>query len=201
MCYFITVLLPEDADMAKIELICKKYRMDFHQGPCDEGLWDIRPDFVCFNPGLHSHCDCGTCFGDAYYDNYKELSEKGELENKFAELNKIGANIDENYHWEKVLWGDLPLWMGFLRESLEGGLASSIGVVMHWEGGPTPIYPEPIPINSFWDRMRHSFHNNRPIAYETHQIAKEIRKVKLSELSEDILLHIKEEVLYEFYND
>ena len=148
MCYYITVLLPEDADLVKIERISKKYKLNLHQGPCDEGLWDIRPDFICFYPKLYPHCDCGTALGswDDQMRNWQEHKEEYGSDTINAEVMAKGIDVKHGDGSISKLWFDIPLWMGFLGESLEGELANSIGLIKHWEGSPSPIYPEPKPI-------------------------------------------------------
>jgi hypothetical protein len=197
MCYFIINLLPKNTDLEKIELIYEKYKIDFGTLYYEEEIFEKIPKYDSYYAGLHFHCDCGTSFGEAYSEEYKELSRNGLLDKKLAELIDLGSKIDENYDYEKEFWGDIPLWIGFIRESLNSEIVSSIGIILHWEGNQI-VYDEIKPANTRWDRIKLSL-KGRPFHYEVLPLdPKEIKKVTLNNLSEDILLHIEPEVLYIF---
>lgn len=202
MCLFITVLLPKKAYLGALRPIYEKYLMDFKPYERDTVLSTIRPNDKCYNPGLHGHCDCSTDLGKA---GRKKLSDQkrqriikqynGQTPKPYVHEKGIEAKLGE----EEGPSFDIPHWMGFLSECLDGWLVEHIGLFLHfgdllelkapsgkkkleryksWKMGKIPLDPK-------W---------YTPVQVEI----KGEHRIPLNELTVDVLAMIEEDVLYEF---
>jgi hypothetical protein len=185
MCHFITATLPHDGDVDSIALIFELHKLGFKliSNPHVSAQLEAGDLYLLTTRG---HCDCGTALGSLVGFAVKENRSRERELKKFrkegwskAKINRWleqkeqmkEKHVREDEARAKGSSHELDQWVRLITDVLKSGSAHRIGLLLHvYRGG---IESERISI-----------------------LRKE--KVKLRELTEELLTRIKEDVVYEF---
>ncbi len=185
MCHFITATLPQsvDADSVAPIFTSHQFAFDLISNPHVSAQLEAGDLYLLTTRG---HCDCGTALGSldgpAPQDDHsserelKKFRKQGWSEAKIARWLQQKEQTKEKHLREdearfKGSTRELNQWVGLITNVLKSGRAARIGLLLHmYHGG---IESERI------DILRRE-------------------KVRLVDLTPELLMRIKEDVLYEF---
>lgn len=187
MCYHLTSTLPKNTNTESFRQVFSKYEMLFmplNNSYVKSQLKKGEQYFIT----TKDHCDCDTILGrlsttkrhDKIMDSkkVKNLRKKGwseeEIENWIEEkIKKKKVKVGRKI-WPELQEKEAKRWIEFISELLETGNISFVGFLKHW------------------------YHGN----LESEQInIKEIKRIKKDNINVDLLTHIDEDILYEFYTN
>lgn len=186
MCYYITATLPKGTKIDLILPIFDKYEMALNHVNNEYVKSQLHSGELYFRP-TQGYCDCDTVLGSL------DISQKHESlidSKKLKKLRKKGWSEEDINNWiiEKLhkertkkkkkdkYWPEFrnqqaSRWINFLNQLLDTGLTSQIGILIHWYKG----------------------------GLESEQIEiKMTQRTNLDSISVEILMNLKEDVLYEF---
>ena len=181
MCHFITAVLPKEADAPGLDAIARRHHRQFEALSNSSIESQLRSGEHYFLTTV-GHCDCGTALGASARDgsraprehhaDIRQLRSKGWSETKIArwleQKQQVSAR-DDRVRSSR----DIPStgdWRALIKEVLESGLTPYVGILLHMYSGPL----------------------SGRIQLAGRQV------VPLSELTEDMLAGIQEDVIYEF---
>lgn len=186
MCYHITVTLPKKTNLEAIRQVINKCDMAFEPVNNNHVISQLRPGELYFS-ATKGHCDCDTVLGSLstsqryeallHSKKFKKLKKKGwskeEINNWIAEKMKtMKKKVGRKYSTVEQN-KKVTRWITFLRELLHTGFISHIGLLKHWYKG----------------------------ALDSEQISiKKTQRVNVERNIEELLLHLEEDILYEFFN-
>jgi hypothetical protein len=187
MCYYITAILPKETKIEALIPVFDTYEMVFDPVNNENVKSQLRSGKLYFRP-TQGYCDCDTVLGSL------DISQKHESlvdSKKVKKLRKKGWSEEEINNWvtEKTqkerakkqkkdkFWPEFrnqqaTRWIYFLRELLDTGLTSHVGLLIHWYKGG--------------------------LASEQIEL-KKTQRINIESISAEILMHLKEDVLYEFF--
>ena len=185
MCHFITVTLPLNVDADSVAPIFRSHGLGFElvSNPYVSAQLEAGDLYLLTTRG---HCDCGTALGSldgsgapddpSYERELKKFRKHGWSEAKITRWLEQKEQTKEKHGREaearfKGSTQELNHWGGLITDVLKSGCARRIGLLLHmYRGG-----------------------------IETERISILRReKVKLAEFTPELLLRIKEDVVYEF---
>jgi hypothetical protein len=185
MCHFITATIPKNAHIKTIAAIFDAHKLRFHEISNRHVAAHIGPGEMQILT-TRGHCDCGTVLGSL---NRPDKSEETPLDHELTKLRKKGWSEAKIQRWaderertkEKRTREDAvraetgtPLadqWINFIEAALKSGQTPRIGLLLHeYSGG----------IESERIKVLHK------------------GKIKMANLTPDLLIGMKEDVLYEF---
>ncbi len=183
MCFYITSVLPENVKLEELRPIFNKYNMSFVPIVNPYVQEQLKKGEMYFQ-ATNDYCDCDTYLGMLdTSEAYKKLlgsSKVRKLRNKkWTELqidewikNKL---TDVNPKFKKLTEVEKRIkyerWEGLLKSLLTEKNVDRVGILKHWY--------------------------SKNLENEEIRIIKR-RIVKFAEVCEDFLLHLKEDVLYDF---
>jgi hypothetical protein len=149
MCHFITVFLPESADLKAVAAIFERYKVGFK--PIDNPfvLAQVPPGDVCILT-TRSLCDCGTPLGSLSGDTavkpdnrdiqISKLRKRGWSQTKIERWLEQKDHEEEKQEREKDVHmanatPQLDRWVEFLSDVLRSGRTPRIGLLLHWYRG------------------------------------------------------------------
>ena len=187
MCYYITATLPKGTKIDTLVPIFDNYEMTFSPVNNENVKSQLPFGELYFRP-TQSYCDCDTVLGSL------DISQKHEAlvdSKKVKKLRKKGWSEEEINNWvtEKMqkerakkqkkdkYWPDFrnqqaTRWINFLRELLDTRLTFRVGILIHWYNGG--LDSEEIEI-------------------------KKTQRVNVESINAEVLMNLKEDVLYEFF--
>lgn len=187
MCYYITAILPKGTNIEALIPVFDIYEMVFDPVNNENIKSQLRSGELYFRP-TKGYCDCDTVLGSL------DISQKHEAlvdSKKVKKLRKKGWSEEEINHWisEKMqkerakkqkkdkYWPEFrnqqaTRWINFLRQLLDTGLISRVGILIHWYNG----------------------------GLDSEQIEiKKTQRINIESISAEVLMNLKEDVLYEFF--
>jgi hypothetical protein len=185
MCHYITARLPQSVDADSVAPIFKLHKFAFYliSNPHVSAQLEAGDLYVLTTTG---HCDCGTALGSldvpvarddlSFERELKRFRKQGWSEAKIARWLEQKEQTKEKHLREdeaRLKGGtrELNEWVGLITNVLKSGYAPRIGLLLH-------MY-------------------TRGIESERISILRR-EKVKLVDLSPELLMRIKEDVVYEF---
>lgn len=188
MCHFITAILPGNTDSRKAAEIFAQHKLGFEEIE-NESVRKFLESGDLYILTTSGHCDCGTVLGSQYREPERTAAQKEEFRNQeIAKLKKKGWSESKIKRWlreaeltaekekrERELAHEHGVrlasdWVSFIRDVLSSKVANRVGLLVHdYSGGLSSR----IPING---KMQ----------------------IGVDELSEDVLLEMSEDVIYEF---
>ncbi len=185
MCYYITAILPKNTNKGAFEQIFNKFEMAFT--PINNPNIKSQLHGEKYFRATKAYCDCDTVLGilstsqrqAALMDSkkVKKLRKKGwteeEIENWAKDkIAKKKKKVRKNL-WPEMINKLANRWIDFIREMFNTGKISHLGFLKHWYSG----------------------------GLESEEIVlKETQKVNIQDISVDLLTHLDEDVLYDFFN-
>ncbi len=185
MCYHITATLPQGTKLDAIQQIIDRYDMAFAPLENAHVKAQLNPGALYFLT-TKGHCDCDTVLGYASTGQLRESilqSKKYQtLKKKRWSEAKLNAWIEEKIKKEsekkskhRRTYSPIELekrtsrWINFIRNMLQSGSISHIGLLKHWYKG----------------------------SLETEEISlKDKQKVRINELDTHYLTHLEDDILY-----
>jgi len=185
MCHYITASLPKSVDTDSVALIFESYKVGFDliSNPHVSAQLEAGDLYVLTTRG---HCDCGTALGSlngsaahddlSYERELKKFRKQGWSEAKITRWLEQKEQTKEKHLREdearaKGSTQELNQWVRFITDVLKSGYAPRIGLLLH---------------------MYHGSIESERISILRRE------RVKLEELTPDLLMRIKEDVVYEF---
>lgn len=183
MCQFITALLPADADLKAVATIFDKHKVGFKQIDNPHLFAQVTPGDV-YILTTRSRCDCGTPLGSLAEG---KRPKQPRLDNEVGKLRKQGWSESKIERWleqkgqaedkqerEQEVYVEnatrrLEHWIRFLSDLLRSGHTSRVSLLLLWNG----------------------LQDGR-ISLEGEE------RVPLANLNADLLLRMKENVVYTF---
>jgi len=157
MCYYITAILPKETKIAALLPVFDIYAMAFSPVNNKYIQSQLRSGELYFRP-TQGYCDCDTVLGSL------DISEMHEVlvdSKKVMKLRKKGWSEEEINNWitEKMqkerakkqkkdrYWPEFrnqqaTRWINFLRELLDIGITSRVGILISWKIGLRQKLPE-----------------------------------------------------------
>ena len=184
MCYYITATLPKDTKLEHLQQIVDDYKMGFTPIDNNHIKSQLRPQELYLR-ATKDYCDCDSVVGTSstshIYESLinskkvKKLRKKkwteDMIENWIAEKIK-NKNNDTGKNWPQFREKEATRWIKFLRDMLDIGKNSHIGILKHWYKG----------------------------GLDSEQFAiKEKKRIKIDLVNTDFLLKLDEDILYEFF--
>ncbi|TKR29347.1 hypothetical protein FCE95_14420 [Luteimonas gilva] len=141
MCHFITAVLSSEAYQASLDALARKHGRIFQplSNPSIQRQLRQGQQYFRTTPG---HCDCGTALGagrrkgfDATYWAAEEqrLLKKGwsktKIDRTMAQKRDKAASDDRGL--EARASSGLAPWVGLIRETLDSGIATELGLLLH----------------------------------------------------------------------
>jgi hypothetical protein len=187
MCYYITATLPTGTKLKALMPVFDSYEMAFSPVNNKHIQSQLGSEELYFRP-TQGYCDCDTVLGsldisqmhDALVDSkkVKKLRKKGwseeEINNWISEkMQKERAKKrKKDKYWPEFRNQQATRWINFLRELLDTGLTSRVGILIHWYKG----------------------------GLDAEQIKiKKTQRINVESISAELLMNLKEDVLYEFF--
>jgi len=185
MCFYITATLPEGTQLENLGSILDKYEMEFSQIHNLKVKSQLRPKELYFR-ATRSYCDCDSILGSLnrqqeYQKLYNSKKVKTLKKKKWSE-ERINDWIDDKLKNKdpkkrKKLTSleietKLNRWTKFIQELLNNKIVSRIGILKHWYSGGLE---------------------------EEEFIVKKTEKILLNDISQELLLNLNEDTLYEFF--
>ena len=175
LCHFITAVLPRSANHAALAEIAAKYRraLDPQSKASIEG--QLQPGELYFLT-TQGHCDCGTALG-ALRRSDTELERRNR--NDEQKLRRKGWSEVKITRWKEhkaehpskpQTVFDATDWEKLLKEMLSSRHTAFVGLLLHWYEGPID------------GRIQ----------------LKGRERIKMADLTADVLGRMREDVLYEF---
>lgn len=180
MCHYITAVLPTTDSDAGLGGLVEKHRLLFERVSNDSVSAQLRPGERQLRATGHM-CDCGTGLGAG-----RRAPAESDLDRRVAKLQKKGWGEAKIARWldqqesnehsrarKRAARSETPTaeeWHRFLVEVLGSGGVEWVGLLLHWYSGD--------------------------LSEEQVRFARQ--PVSFSELSPQLLLDLKEDVLYEF---
>jgi hypothetical protein len=178
--------LPKGTKIDSILPIFNKYEMAYNQVNNEFVKSQLRSGELYFRP-TQGYCDCDTVLGsldtsqkhEALVDSKKvrKLRKKGWSEEDINNWITEKVNKERNKkqkkdkYWPEFKNQQASRWINFLHQLLDSGLTSRIGLLIHWYKG----------------------------GLESEQIKiKKKLMIDVNSLNIEILMNLKEDVLYEF---
>ncbi|MHA1144039.1 MAG: hypothetical protein ACTSRW_04820 [Candidatus Helarchaeota archaeon] len=185
MCYYITMTLPSNARIKELRPVIEKYDKAFIPLK-NPKIQSQLPTGELYFIASKGHCDCGTAIGaidlvkmretllrsQKYRSILRRKWSKREVEKWLVEKMKKMIKELENHSSFPEYKKEVESWMEFIRELLASGNTARVGLIKHW------------------------YHDS----LETEKIILK-RKIRLNVnlVKSDVLLHVGEDILYEFY--
>ncbi len=184
MCTLIAAVLPESANFEAVASIFDKHKVGFKVVEAPHALAELAPRDVVIQT-TRAMCDCGTPLGSQSGNRTShparpnnpvdKLRKKGWSETKIArwqqqkEQEKQKEQRVQSVHAENAL-PHLDYWIRFISNVLHSGHTLRIGLLLVWG----------------------------TVQYDHHRTLRQER-VKLSDLTAEHLLHMEENVVYNYY--
>ena len=183
MCQFITAMLPADADLKAVAGIFDKHKVGFKQISNPHVSSQVTPGDV-YILTIRSWCDCGTPLGRLAEG---KTPKQPRLDNEVGKLRKQGWSESKIQRWleqkgetedkqerEQEAYVEnatrrLEHWIRFLSDLLRSGYTSRVSLLLQWNGV-----------------------QDGRITLQGEE------KVALANLNADLLLRMKEDVIYTF---
>ena len=186
MCHYITASLPQSVDTDSVAPIFESHKLGFDliSNPHVSAQLEAGDLYLLTT---RSHCDCGTALGSlsvsaapdelSYERELKKFRNQGWSEakiNRWLEQKRQtkARHLREDEARAKGSTHELNQWIRLITEVLQSGSANRVGLLLHMYHGS--IESERITI------LRRE-------------------KVKLAELTPELLMRIKEDVVYELW--
>ncbi|MFX0133068.1 MAG: hypothetical protein ACFFDN_05420 [Candidatus Hodarchaeota archaeon] len=185
MCYYITATLPDKVKNEAFGQVFDKFDMAFD--PINNAHIKSQLREEQYFRATKAYCDCDTVLGilstsqrqAALMDSkkVKKLRKKGwteeEIENWAKDkIAKKKKKVRKNL-WPEMINKLATHWIDFIREMFNTGKITRLGLLKHWYS----------------------------IGLESEEIViKETKKVNIQDISVDMLTHLDEDILYEFFN-
>ncbi|MFX0074196.1 MAG: hypothetical protein ACFE96_02040 [Candidatus Hermodarchaeota archaeon] len=183
MCYYITATLPKEADLLSLKPVFEKHKMSFTSVMNEKVLAQLRPGELYFR-ATKKYCDCDTILGSQTrpqeYENLLKSKKVKTLRKKNWSEQQIEAWIMEKIakkphkkglkKTSREIEEEINNWINFVNVILNTN--KRIGILKHW--------------------------------YNSSLISEDIRikkteQINLKDLTEEKLLNLEEDVLYEFF--
>jgi hypothetical protein len=185
MCYYITATVPEDADLERLRPVIDTWKRGFARVTNPHVQPQLPPgdQYFCLTRGM---CDCGTVLGSlsagegdpaaADARELEKLRRKGWSESKIARWFSERQQTQEKRARERAeARGQRNHhavdWIDFLRALLATGITPRVGILLHW--------------------YRASPENEGCVIRQK-------QRVKMDEVTPDLVMQLEEDVLYEF---
>ena len=184
MCFYITATLPKKTSLENLSSIINKYKMDFTEIQNKKIKSQLRSEELYLR-ATRDYCDCDSILGSLnpqqeYQKLYNSKKVKTLKKKKWSE-ERITSWIEDkikNKNIEKKtkltpleIETKLNRWTKFIQELLNNKDVSRVGILKHWYSGGLE---------------------------DEEFIIKKTEKIKLSEITEELLLNLNEDTLYEF---
>ena len=150
MCTYITAVIPARADEAAVRRCADEWGHGWAAIDNRYVLGQLRPGERYYLT-TRKHCDCGTALGslgpewehrpDDPTEKIPALRRRGWSGAKIARWLKDKERAAGHRQRTAALGAGHPampeeeLWLGFLRAAVAGGLAESVGLLLHWYSG------------------------------------------------------------------
>ena len=185
MCFYITATLPKEANIEELKSLFDKYDMAFVPINNKYVESQLRPKELYFRATKH-YCDCNTILGmnniSIEYDKLLKSKKVKNLKKKNWSNEQIDKWIKKkikkkNPHAIKTkvsaeIDQETNNWINFIREILKTESIKRLGILKHWY--------------------------TKSLSTEKILIRKSNR-IKITELSSELLYKFEEDILYEFY--
>ncbi|MFX1344919.1 MAG: hypothetical protein ACFFAI_07405 [Promethearchaeota archaeon] len=184
MCFYITATLPKGTKIDSFRKILNMYQMEFSKiyNPFIES--QLRPNELYFR-ATKDYCDCDTVLGSlnklqdfqTLYNSkkVKTLKKKNWSEediNKWVDQKLKTKNKKTGKKLTPIeLKEQTDRWINFLHDLLDNKIVPRVGILKHWY--------------------------NRGLKNEKIDI-KITKKISINEITQEYLLNLEEDVLYEF---
>ena len=185
MCFYITATLPEGTRLENLGSILDKYEMEFSEIHNRIVESQLRPKELYFR-ATKSYCDCDTVLGSLNrYQEYQKLYNSKKV--KTLKKKKWSEERISNWIDDKLKNKDpqkrkkltsleiekkLNRWTKFIQELLNNKIVSRMGILNHWYSGGLE---------------------------DEEFIIKKTEKILLKEITQELLLNLNEDTLYEFF--
>ena len=185
MCHYITVTLPQNVDADSVALIFESYKLGFELISNPHVSAKLEPGDL-YLLTTRGHCDCGTALGTlngsaarddlSYERELKKFRKQGWSEAKINRWLEQKEQTKEKHLREDEALAkgstlELDQWVRLITDVLTSGYARRIGLLLH---------------------MYHGGIENERIGILRRD------KVKLADLTTELLIRIEEDVVYEF---
>jgi len=185
MCRFNTAFLPGSADLETAAAIFQKHFVGFNPVNNPRVLAQRPPGEVFILTASSGKCNCGTPLGSR---DHRQSETQAELDRQIAKLRKRGWSAAKIERWQeqkqtaeqkrqRVEHGyaesvtpHLNQWINLITELLHSGTTERVGLLLHW-------------------------------GHDVEDGGFEIERqewVRLQDLTVEHLLHLEEEVLYQY---
>jgi len=189
MCHFITAVIDKKTSLDSLNELGKEYIISFNRCGNEYVEKQLR-ETEQYLAKHGKYCDCGTQLGMLTREQSPDLMrvEKRDiekLERKGWSENKIKrwiADREKSIEKDKARYENLrngrhtdaDNWLLYFNKAFSHGQMARIGLLLHWYKGATAS-----------ERIR----------------VKDRRKILISELTEEILLQMEEDVIYDIVGD
>ncbi len=185
MCYFITAILPKEANFKEIQLIIENYKMAFLPMDNKSIIKQLKAGELYLR-ATRNYCDCDTVLGSKNKGiekrrimeskKVKKLKQKGwtteQIEDWLENKIKTQKQTKGKKWWPELQEKEINNWLNFLKDLLEFKSISYVGLLKHWYEGN--LESEDIKII-------------------------ETKRLNLDQDLFDELLHMDEDIRYEFF--
>jgi hypothetical protein len=185
MCFYITATLPKEANIEELKSLFDKFNMAFVPINNEYVISQLRPNELYFR-ATKNYCDCDTILGmnntSIEYDKLLKSKKVKKLKKKNWSNEQIDKWIKKKIKTIKPhkittkssaeVEQETNNWINFIREILKIDSIKRLGILKHW-------YTQSLSIEKISVRK-----SNR---------------IKITELSSELLHKFEEDVLYEFY--
>jgi hypothetical protein len=184
MCFYITATLPKGTKIDNFRKILDMYKMEFSKIHNSFIESQLRPNELYFRATM-DYCDCDTVLGSLnklqdFQTLYNSKKVKTLKKKNWSEED-IHKWIDQKLKTKNKKTGkkltpieskeQINRWINFLHDLLDNKAVSRIGLLKHWY--------------------------NKGLDDERIQI-KENKKISINGITQEYLLNLEEDVLYEF---
>ncbi|MHA2399739.1 MAG: hypothetical protein ACXADU_12740 [Promethearchaeota archaeon] len=183
MCFYITATLPQGTQINNFKNILDEYQLAFTQVNNPSIISQLRPGELYLR-ATKSYCDCDTVLGSLNslqdYQNLSKSKKVKSLRKKKWSEEEISKWINDRLKAKQVNKKKknnpkaslkLGAWIMFLHTLLGNNIVSRVGILKHWyTKGLTDEYFK----------------------------LKKTERISINDLTEEFLLNIEEDVLYEF---
>ena len=145
MCIYISAIVPESADIARLSAIAESFNKDFRPFTNASIQAQLSSGESLFLT-TRGHCDCDTAIGSSYKRRRKvtdvneertRLAKKGWSKSKIERsLSQRMDQVDKREQGQNAELGrDLENWLGFLRAALSSKDTPYIALLAHHYSG------------------------------------------------------------------
>jgi hypothetical protein len=170
MCKFITVVLPRDVDLLKINSILDKYKLSF-QIIKNIFIQEQLPNNELYLKATKNYCDCESGLG-----GFGTIYMKSESVDDLIQLGLKKETLDyltlENDNKKSKMLKDAEKWLNFINALFKIEKANNIGILLHFYH--SNVNDEKFAIKSFF-------------------------KIHISKVNIEYLTRMEEDILYMIY--